>query len=206
MSQDQNLNPYAAPIIPTEIEPLDLNRECVLESEHTAAQQWSAAKVLADKSPLPMLSIFVMCGACFVCYCIMMIAMDHPQLAKNPFLPMATFAGSLGIAVAAFGGHFLLIRVLALSERSRIRANAVVGSLGPWQLTINQQQLTIRSWGGEQSWPVRPMCYVVHDIRPPILWLEPKLPIELPYSPLGRDYQAQHAHALLFEFAKNSRF
>lgn len=197
----QELNPYAAPVIPEEA-PLDLNRDCVLEYENTAARQWAAALVLADRSPLVMLSIVVLGGACFLVYVVGSIAVEEVKgdLANLVFL--ACFAAS---PIMAVGAHFLLLRVLAYTELNKLRANPVVGSLGPWQLTIDQKQLSIRNWRGEQSWPLRPMCYVVHDIKAPILWLEPKLPIQLPYAPLSRTHEAQHAHAMLLEFAKNDR-
>ncbi|WP_425617865.1 hypothetical protein NA78x_001555 [Anatilimnocola sp. NA78] len=91
-------------------------------------------------------------------------------------------------ALGTVGMHVSLDWSIFWHNLRQLRKHPVLGAQGPWQVTIDEQAIVIRTRKGEQQWPLKEVRRMELAQRPVVLWLEADLAIALPkHGDYGED-------------------
>lgn len=194
---NEELNPYASPTNPEESETFELQRDIVLQYANNEMLQTFAALSTYGNSVIRGFCVIGLIAVGFF------VGAWLGRFVESLPLSDAGIEAVRGgiILVCVFGAaalQFLFInRFLAGRERRRIGRHPIVGVLGDWQLAVDHEHVTIENRGGRQSWPLAAIRYEINDFNRPILWLEPDLPIALPYAAGDTEHYSRRADAVL---------
>jgi hypothetical protein len=174
MSGSEPLNPYESPTIPTEAEekkaaPIGVIANFVMD----AAGLKASARTAYAPIPAwvhwvsPLFILFIGAGLYFA------------NAAAGPL-------GTIGFLVVVFG---TLIFVQSLRNRrvarvtlERLQADPILGAMGNWRLTVDQQQIKVETPGGQQSFPRATTHVQALEAIDLVIWLG-QLPILIPEKP-----------------------
>ena len=56
----------------------------------------------------------------------------------------------------------------------------MLGAVGPWELTVSREQVTLITPGGEQTWPLAAIAYHALEGQDTVIYVEPELPMVIP--------------------------
>lgn len=166
------LNPYASPQLPTAGDSVDERRTIVGSfvvdelTQRDAARGyrlkhvfWLAATLVAV--PMGMLLFYAIFG-----------------LAEVEML--GAIVGFIVGSCATIGLHIALDWSIFWHNLRQLQRHPIAGALGPWQVQIDEQQISIATQRGQQTWPLTKTRRMELNQRPIVLWLEPDLAIALP--------------------------
>ncbi|QDU25793.1 hypothetical protein ETAA8_08640 [Anatilimnocola aggregata] len=130
---------------------------------------------------------------------IWLLASLWPLLVMIP-LPLLLWRGDptrlvVGMLLVFVVGSFVTIGIHVSLDWSifwhnlrQLRKHRVVGALGPWQVTIDEQTIHIRTRQGTEEWPLKHVRRMELAKRPVVLWLEHDLAIAIPkHGDYGED-------------------
>jgi hypothetical protein len=180
------LNPYASPTLPAELPPNYEQRTIVGQfvvdelTQRDAARGYRLRHVFWLAStlgaiPVTVVAMILMAG--------LFMAGPDPQ-----WIATAVVYGFIVGSFATVGLHVALDWSIFFHNLRQLRRHAVLGAVGPWQVMIDEEKITIATSRGQQAWPLEHVRRMELNQRPIVLWLEPDVAVALPkYGDYGED-------------------
>ncbi len=172
------LNPYASPQLPPAGNSIDERRTIVGSFVVDELTQRDAARGYRLKH------VFWLASSLVALPIVMLTMIFVPQAVWNrgsvELQLMLSAAAFIVGSCATIGLHIALDWSIFWHNLRQLQRHPIAGAVGPWQVQINEQSISIATQRGQQTWPLAEARRMELNQRPIVIWLEPDLAIALP--------------------------